>query len=186
MEERDNPGPPESKRPTNEAELTLIDIGLARQQCEIQHATSPEQIQGMIDALAKAKAVAFSAADLDAEQVYDLVMSLGSIIEPVKAGHWRIVPVTFSNGETGIDPDNIPEAMFAWADAFAAQRLDPTELYYQFELVHPKVDGNGRIGHCLWAIAMKRQIGDWPEELPPDVFAEGYRPERKSAFGDIE
>ena len=177
---------PEMDLTASEAELSTEDIALAIQQCEIQHATSPEQTQGMNDALAEAKAVAFSDAVIDAETIFGLITSLGSKIEPTKAAQWRIVPVTFENGERGLHPDNIPEAVYAWSQAFAEQRADPTELYYEFELIHPMEDGNGRIGHCLWAIAVKRQTGDWPSTLPPNVFDQGYTPQRKSAFGDIQ
>ncbi|HSH31775.1 MAG TPA: Fic family protein [Candidatus Saccharimonadales bacterium] len=186
MNEYEGQNRTESDRPAEGPELTLTDIQLARQQCELQQASSPEQIQGMVDALGAAKQVAFSQEQLDAGVVRGLVRRLGGMVEPDQAADWRQIPATFASGDMGEHPEQIERAMAAWADAFADGRLDSTELYYHFEKIHPFADGNGRAGHCLWALAEKRQTGDWPQTLPPDVFAPGFEMRQKSAFGDIE
>jgi hypothetical protein len=167
-------------------ELSLEDIDLARRQCEIQSATSEEQIQGMIDAMTITKSVAFGEEILNSDELLNLVGRLGQLVEPVKAASWRNVPAVFRSGDAGENPDNIERALHAWAEAFADGRLSSDEIYYQFEKIHPFADGNGRVGHCIWAFAEKRQNKRWPSSLPPDVFSVDYKTDQHSAFGDIE
>lgn len=168
------------------AELGLTDINLARRQCELQSATAPEQIYGMLSALTEAKKYAFSDEPLDPEGIKELVGQLGRLVEPELASAWRKVPVSFQNGDLGESPRNIDRAIISWAEAYATGALEPAELYYHFEKIHPFLDGNGRVGHCIWALAEKRQKGAWPTELPPDVFAEGRNTQPRSAFGEAE
>ena len=171
-----------------EYSLTSRDAELALEQCHLQHATSPEQIEGMRSAFARAKEVAFTQAEAQVTPrgIESLVRQLGSFIEPSRAHTWRSTPVTFRSGDRGEEPDIIPHAMAVWAEAVAEGNLSPVEQYYHFEKIHPFEDGNGRVGHCLWAIATYRESGQWPTELPPDVFAGGFEKPQQSAFGEVE
>ncbi|MDX1535796.1 MAG: Fic family protein, partial [Candidatus Spechtbacterales bacterium] len=54
----------------------------------------------------------------------------------------------------------------------ALSKEDITNIYKEFELIHPFEDGNGRVGDLLWKVSIARKSGEWPEELPPDLFNE--------------
>jgi len=66
-------------------------------------------------------------------------------------------------------PDKIPRAMNSFSEAFAENRVTALEAYTEFEKIHPFFDGNGRVGDLLWKIAITRETGQWPEELPPKI-----------------
>jgi Fic family protein len=55
-----------------------------------------------------------------------------------------------------------------WCEAYAMAEKSPDELFYEFEATHPFNDGNGRVGHLMWALAIVRGGGTWPIILPPE------------------
>ena len=61
--------------------------------------------------------------------------------------------------------------MEVFSRAYAEGELDAISLYREFEEIHPFEDGNGRVGDLLWKIAITRETGNWPEEIPPDIFS---------------
>lgn len=162
--------------------LTEQDRKLIIQQCRNQHATAPEQIAGFALAYADAKWMSevfarsgdkclpdeikgFKALT---DFILDKILGWAAMIEPRNAKGYRRTPVVFLNGNAGIHPDLIERAM---ENLFSPDRphLKPEVAYREFEKIHPFEDGNGRVGHLLWAIKTRAQTGKWPEALPPEI-----------------
>lgn len=163
--------------------LTERDIELINKQCEQQHATSKEQIEGFARAYAEAKEIAHDeerVEEITNEEMEGLVLLWASEIESRNKKGFRTTPVYFEkSGQTGLDPGKIERAMETFIEIYTEHlntgyltQEEITQLYKQFEEVHPLEDGNGRLGHLLWALAFSRVTGEWPESLPPDVFNE--------------
>lgn len=169
--------------------ITEIDRRLILRQCELQGATSPEEVADFTSAYGWAKGFAesFDLATLTKEEVLSLAQDLGFRTIPSTGGRYRSVPVTFASGDSGLNPQEIPRVMENWAEAYAEGHLRPVDLYREFELIHPFVDGNGRVGDLLWKIAKKRKTGLWPQDLPPDFFGLGANRNQKheSSFGEV-
>jgi hypothetical protein len=167
--------------------LNARDEELIIEQCKLQSATKPAEIKGMRDAFADAKRFAFEqgAFPIDPDDFAAKVLSWGEMVDSGNANGLRSLPVTFSDGSHGVAPDSVEDAMKSWAEAFIENRLTPEQAYHEFELIHPYRDGNGRTGHCIWALAEYRDSGTWPTKLPPDVFGDDRPSERPpSAFNE--
>lgn len=61
-------------------------------------------------------------------------------------------------------PEVVEELDFL-LDMIIREQLTPFEAHFQYETLHPFMDGNGRTGRMLWAWHMMRdgQDGYWPE-----------------------
>ena len=120
--------------------LRPIDIDLVKQQCELQHATSKEQIEGFANAYVEAKALASDKEALESrtgEDVEEMILRFAKLIEKRNEKGFRRTPVAFANGTTGL----------------------------RAELIERTIQGD-----LLWKIETARQTGVWPEAMPPDVF----------------
>jgi hypothetical protein len=85
---------------------------------------------------------------------------------------YRKVPVRFTATEFAVAPALVPQAMSGFCWAYARGVLEADEAFEELEKIHPFYDGNGRVGDLFWKMAVTRESGKWPEELPPDIFGE--------------
>jgi len=153
--------------------LSGHDLLLIHDQARLQHADSPEQIQGLTDAWNAAKGAIYTKPEIfsDPETTEQLALQLGTLIEPRNKGRYRHVPATFGPGKPpAVDPSTVPRAMQQLWMAYSEQLLEPDEWYHEFEKVHPLEDGNGRLGDLMWKIAKVRKGEEWPNTHPPDLF----------------
>jgi hypothetical protein len=155
--------------------LNETDVNLIVRQCELQNATSKEEIEGFAQAYKELKEFSDDEGKLSVMSVEDFleyIQALAEKIDKVNVSGYSKVPRMFGPDPTnkGVDAENIQRAMEGWAEAYIEGRMEPDEAYEMFERVHPYDDGNGRLGDILWKFAVKRNTGTWPYELPPDVF----------------
>lgn len=154
--------------------LTDIDREIITQQLINQEAETEEERENFTRAYAKAKEFALTQdlTQLSDEQAAELVLDFAREVYPIENhfGLRSVQPVHGKTGEAiGTPPGRALEvAIIAWCEEFAAGEKGPDELYYIFETIHPLNDGNGRVGHLMWAIDKVRNGEGWPEELPPE------------------
>lgn len=161
--------------------ITKDDLKLIILQCEHQQDTTPEAVAG------------FTAAYIDAKDLHlSELLNLGDVLAKVKEwgklikskeNHYgfRNVPVMIGVSATP-DPGVVPRMMENYCEEYwwyVVRQPDRSnlhwkgadQLYKQFEEIHPFLDGNGRVGHLLWAIAKQELEGEWPMTLPPDMWS---------------
>jgi hypothetical protein len=75
------------------------------------------------------------------------VILLGKLVEPVKnANGIRIVQVTVGDHIPPL-PSEIPSKLQRWLEM--QLQMTSLEAYKEFEIIHPFVDGNGRVGKII-------------------------------------
>lgn len=91
------------------------------------------------------------------------------INDPDVPNGYRTTPIYFLDGELAVDAKLIESAMERLFDAIVDERITGLQVYKEFELIHPYLNGNGRLG----AIVYNRYEGamDHPK-APPEIFHE--------------
>ena len=83
---------------------------------------------------------------------HDFIKTIGRMAKPmVNHSGYRMYPIRI--GYSVIEHYNIASQMSGLIDAYNDGRLNPQELYLEYESIHPFGDGNGRTGKILfnWA-----------------------------------
>lgn len=136
-----------------------------RESCEMQNATTPGDFIGM------ARAYEWAIWRIYAERRPLTIHILSDLITYIREAPWvnfRSQPAVFANGRI-IDlcgDDAIKRQLNLLFDAWNDGGINPTELYWRFEEIHPWDDGNGRVGSLLYNLAAET-IG-FPEHPSPD------------------
>ena len=158
---------PGTKEEDPVCEITDIDANLILTQCRNQGATSDNEIKNFTAAYRLAKESTFIGHTADSNERF--IRTMAFMIDP-RNDDYRRIPVTFKNGSQGLNPGVISRAMRNLSTILDDLAFASTYIYHELELIHPFLDGNGRLGHLVWAIAVKDRTGTWPEQLPPKLF----------------
>lgn len=90
------------------------------------------------------------------------ILTLGAMIEPVKARELRTTPATFANLSHAVEASLVPMAL---QSLLRHQASIPTDAFVkEFLLIHPFADGNGRLAFLLYNHG--KFILDYPLPLP--------------------
>lgn len=159
---------------TSEVALDDVDLRIIQEQLEHQKAETEEERINFTAAYLEAKKLAFTSdlSALTAEDAEDLILTYAKTIYP-RENQFGLKSFQTIHNETkepiGEPPgQGLVNRITRWCKWFAAAELPAEQLFYEFEDTHPFHDGNGRVGHLMWAIDIMRRTGEWPQALPPD------------------
>lgn len=137
----------------NKDQLVII----AMKECVRQH-VGFERLETIINGHNKLQ----EALDSNVEITSEFIEKLGGVVEPDNHGRFRVSPVTFQNGGTSANSQDIPRLMhnlFTYGDALSAEEFAKEYLW-----IHPFIDGNGRSGWLIYN--WKNNTLNNPVELP--------------------
>lgn len=82
-------------------------------------------------------------------------------------------------------PEHLPRYMDRFIEQFNAQAADALTLHYEFEWIHPFVDGNGRVGRLLWAWDLMRR-GETIYPLLDHFGSDDFETQRNSYYTALQ
>jgi len=141
--------------------ITTHDVYFCCIECERQRNVKPTGVYQMLLGLIYAKTKANEADFVFTE---DFIKTIAGIVAPITKAEYRTIPVIFDNGQKGINSRLITDQMQKLVANHT--NMDPIEFYKNFELIHPFVDGNGRVGSILYNLM--RDTLNLPQ-LPPQI-----------------
>lgn len=101
----------------------------------------------------------------------DQAHAIACLIEPKRNNEYRQTPVSFRNGNTALAPLLVPRAMSNLFDAQAdlsVDELTPQDFYVEYEKIHPRGNGNGRMGKILFNVRNGTLLAPVFPQEPPD------------------
>ncbi len=155
--------------------LTLAEIRWCAAECKRQH-SGEMSVSWMCDALdyARANSKWVGSSSVGGGQFpSEFVRNIAAYVEPYEnRSGYRTLPVVLPSSPIALPAydsnlyDVIINKLF---EAGATHVLTPTELYKEFEKLHPFIDGNGRVGAILYNYWMPGQLQQGSLVTPPEL-----------------
>lgn len=97
----------------------------------------------------------------------NMIESWGKLVHPKwNAKGFRTVPVMVG-GRRGTEPCDVAESLAGLVELCNTSGIRPEEAYYEFEIIHPFSDGNGRTGKIVFNY-LRGTLND--PALPPNFW----------------
>lgn len=159
-------------------DLSQCDIELILEQSENEQATKKAEIEGFTKAYLEAKQLVAELKDgasISPSQLEGHVLKWAESIDKRNKKGYRTIEIVVAKGSRVLSAEQVPRVMKMFTKGFTKffdqeddGRMTPTEFYKEFKEIHPFENGNGHVGHLVWALAISRENDRWPEKLPPN------------------